>query len=294
MFSLDAFVSKLWVSGLCSFLLVCFIGVGCVFANDIYYVSSTLWTEFYDVQVVGDYAYGVFANGLIIVDVSNPADPSFVSQLYFTGGGDGKGLFVQDNYVYLADGDSGLMIIDVNDPANPNSVGSYDDPGQAWDVFVKDSLAYVADRSSGLLIINVSDPAHPTLLGSWNTPGEATGVYVQGNYAYVADYTSGLQIIDVSDPANPDSVGSYDTTSTAYGVFVVDSLVYLADYDNGLLIFQLRSLPLDLRTSTRGTSSSARTAWSTALHWMCTRRRVYSAASTTCLWLSSSLAFLPS
>jgi hypothetical protein len=128
MLSRNGLVSKLWVGGLCSFLLVCFIGAGCLFANDVNYVSSTLWTEFYDVQAVGDYAYCAFANGLVVVNVSNPANPSFVSQLYFTGGGDGKGLFVKDSYVYLADGDSGLKIIDVNDPANPNLVGSYDTP----------------------------------------------------------------------------------------------------------------------------------------------------------------------
>jgi len=56
-----------------------------VFANDLDYVSSILWTGVLDVQVVGDYAYCAYINGLLIMDISDPANPSFVSQVYFQG-----------------------------------------------------------------------------------------------------------------------------------------------------------------------------------------------------------------
>jgi len=156
------------------------------------YVTSILWTNVQNVQVVGHYAYCVFGNGLVILDVSDLANPSFVSRVYLQGGG--EGIFVKENYVYLADGDAGLVIIDVSDPAHPESVGSYNTSGYAYGVFVQDTLAYVGDAYSGLQIIRVSDPVHPNLAGSYNTPGSAYGVFVKDTLAYVADGGSGLQV----------------------------------------------------------------------------------------------------
>jgi hypothetical protein len=68
------------------------------FSNNVTYVSSILWTQVKDVQVEGNYAYCAFLNGLMIEDVSEPAHPSFVSKLYFEGGG--ERVFVKDHYVY--------------------------------------------------------------------------------------------------------------------------------------------------------------------------------------------------
>ena len=167
------------------------------FANDVNYVTSILWTQVNDVQTVGDYAYCAFRNGLVVLDVSDPANPSFVSKLYLQGEG-GEGIFVRNNYVYLADGYAGLVIIDVTDPTRPDSVGSYNTRYYAYDVYVQDTLAYVADGYSGLQIINVSDPTNPNSMDSYNTSGYAYDVFVKDNLACVADGHGGLQIINVS------------------------------------------------------------------------------------------------
>ena len=50
------------------------------------FVSSTLWTRAYDVEVRDDYAYCSFLNGLVILDVSKSDDPRIVSQLLLGGG----------------------------------------------------------------------------------------------------------------------------------------------------------------------------------------------------------------
>ena len=66
-----------------------------------------------------------------------------------------RDIYVSDPYAYLACYDGGLVIIDVSDPTNPSPAGSYDTPGQAWNVYVRGSYAYVADGQSGLLIIEI-------------------------------------------------------------------------------------------------------------------------------------------
>ena len=46
------------------------------------YEGSTLWSGMNDVVVSGDYAYCAMNYGLMIIDVSDVTNPSFVSKLY--------------------------------------------------------------------------------------------------------------------------------------------------------------------------------------------------------------------
>ena len=112
-------------------LFVLFTG-GTLSAQNVDYVGSILWNGVSDVKVVGNYAYCAFVNGLVILDVSNPAAPVFVSRLYCQG--TGEGIDVAGGYAYLANGPSGLRIINVGNPQSPVLAGSYDTPDEARDV----------------------------------------------------------------------------------------------------------------------------------------------------------------
>ena len=168
------------------------------------YVASTLWSQLNDVEVVGNYAYCAMAYGLVILDVTNPAAPLLVSQVYLQGVA--GGVAVAGNYAYVADGASGLQIVNVSNPAAPVLAGSYDTPGEARGVAVAGTYAYVADGYYGLQIVNVSNPAAPVLAGSYDTPGYAYGVAVAGNYAYVADF-DGFIVLSVSGTVDVDEQG---------------------------------------------------------------------------------------
>ena len=192
------------------------------------------------VAVQGDYAYLGVGSRLVVLDVSNPANPMVVGQ---------TGVLpdvVQDvavagDYAYVADDDAGLRIIDVTDPATPIETGVYDTPEKAFGVAVAGDYAYVGDGYGGLRIIDVTDPAAPTEAGFYDTPGDARGVAVaagdpQGHtYAYVVDWDEGLRIINVTDPAAPTEAGFYDTVGRAGGVAVVGDYAYVATkyYDGG-------------------------------------------------------------
>ncbi|QGZ92725.1 hypothetical protein GQR42_09615 [Microcystis aeruginosa FD4] len=190
-----------------------------------------------DVQVVGNYAYVAdFFSGLQIIDISNPAAPTFKGN--YNTSGLAVGVQVVGNYAYVADSSSGLLIIDISNPATPTLKGNYDTSGYANDVQVVGSYAYVADEGSGLQIIDISNPAAPTLKGNYDTSGNAWDVQIVGNYAYVADAYSGLQIIDISNPATPTLKGNYNT-SYAYDVQVVGNYAYVADDYSGLQIIDI-------------------------------------------------------
>ena len=191
----------------------------------------------YAVAVQGNYAYLGVGPRLVVLDISNPANPTVVGQTEVLPGVV-QGVAVAGNYAYVAAGGS-LHIINISDPAAPSEAGYYNTRGWAHGVAVAGNYAYVADGSSGLCVINVSDPAAPTEAGFYDTPGWALGVAAAGNYAYIADYDAGLRIINVSDPAAPSEAGFYDTPGSADGVAVAGDYAYVADYDAGLRVINI-------------------------------------------------------
>ena len=160
--------------------------------------------------ISGNYAYiADGANGLLIIDISNPGNPTFVGnygEIAFA-----CDLYVSGNYAYVAaDQASGLQIIDITSPESPNFVGWYDTPGYAKDVYVFETHAYVADLNAGLQILDIANPETPIFVRSYNIEGNANGVYVSGKYAYVAADDSGLQIIQHTGARVVTAVGGSD------------------------------------------------------------------------------------
>jgi len=210
----------------------------------------------YAVAVQGNYAYLGVGPRLVVLDISNPANPMVVGQTEVLPHVV-RSVAVVGSYAYVAAVHSGLRIINVSDPAAPTEAGSHDMWWVALGVAVAGNYAYVATGESGLRIINVSDPAAPTETGSYDTPEYAWGVAVAGNYAYVADsWDGGLRIINVSDPAAPTETGSYDTPGRASGVAVMGNYAYVADWE-GLCIINVSDPAAPTETGFYDTPRSA-------------------------------------
>ncbi len=135
--------------------------------------------------VRGNYAYvAVYSeNALTIINVSNPAIPTFAGSVQTDAAGwlsRAAGVFVRGNYAYVAAtslGASGfLTIIDISNPAAPALVstiqGAGAPPGGNWlrgacDVIIRDNYAYVvATTDTALTIIDISNPLVPVFTGS--------------------------------------------------------------------------------------------------------------------------------
>ncbi len=139
----------------------------------------------YAVAVQGNYAYVGIGPRLVVLDVSNPADPTMAGQTALLADSV-QDVYVVGAYAFVIDG-TGLVAVDVSNPAAPVAVGTYDLPCCANGVYVAGSHAYVAAGDAGLRVIDVSNPAAPVAVGFYETPGDAYDVYVVGDYAYVAD-----------------------------------------------------------------------------------------------------------
>jgi len=161
--------------------------------------------------VEGNYAYVGVGFRLVILDISDSANPTVVGQTEVLPD------IVQDvaiagSYAYVADSNGGLRVIDIANAKSPTEVGFFDTPGRAYGVAIAGSYAYVADDyNGGLRIINIANPESPTEVGFFDTAGTAYGVAIAGSYAYVADdYDGGLRIINIANAKSPTEVGSYN------------------------------------------------------------------------------------
>lgn len=94
------------------------------------YISSLLWTGVNDVAVRDSLAFCAMANGLTIVNIANPATPTYVSKYYTQGYAQGIGYSGQ--YVYIADGTGGLQVIDIADIQHPALAASMATPDLPW------------------------------------------------------------------------------------------------------------------------------------------------------------------
>jgi hypothetical protein len=166
--------------------------------------SATLDNEYAYLAI--DYTSA--AGGIEVVDVQDPAFPSYVSSLQTRS--TAWEIAIQDTLAYVADDYAGLAVISITDPFDPREV-SYSDSaytGNAIGVALSDENVYLASWAEGLRIISVRDPARPQQVGYYDTIA-AWDVAVSGSYAYVADDYGGFLILEyygptgIADPADP-------------------------------------------------------------------------------------------
>ena len=189
------------------------------------------------VYTVGGYSYLCAGGALVILNVSNPANPLEIGSTNIPGLP--YAIYVSGGYAYVVGEYESLWVVDISNPTTPNVVGQCDDLDWPVDVHVVGNYAYVADEDEGLWVIDISNPATPNVVGQCDDLDWAVGVHVVGNYAYVADEDEGLWVIDISNPTTPNVVGLCDTLDEPLDVHVVGSYAYVADEDEGLWVIDI-------------------------------------------------------
>lgn len=95
------------------------------------------------VHVVCSYAYIGEGPRLVILDISDPSNPTELGRTDVLPGVV-RSVHLVGDYAYIADEDEGgLRVISVSDKANPTEVGFFDTPGFACGVHVVGDYAYV-------------------------------------------------------------------------------------------------------------------------------------------------------
>jgi len=231
------------------------------------------------VYVSGRYAYVTSQadDGLSIIDISDPANPTEVGYIIDTespeSGGNATALdganavYVSGKYAYvIGTFDDGLTIIDISDPTSPKEVGNVRDTespesgGTATvldapiGVYVSGRYAYVTSQADdGISIIDISNVTGPVEVSTVTGLGNTQYVHVSGRYAYVTSQADSLTVIDISDPTNPREVGVIKDTESGgsatvfdipEGIYISGKYAYVTSQsDDGLSIILILSDP---------------------------------------------------
>ena len=187
-----------------------------------------------DLALADHYAFvAAGAEGLQILNLSDPVNLILVAIGTRETGGPAEGLQVVGNYAYLADGNSGLQIIDLASTDGLRSVARVRTESYARTIHIAGIDAFIG-TDAGLEIMDVSNPVTPTRVGSLDC-GPVMDIHVVGNLAFL---TAGdLKVIDVRTPAQPRQIANVDGPpngeySSARAVQVVGQFAYLT-YGSG-------------------------------------------------------------
>lgn len=204
---------------------------------DITYSAEALWANAIDIAINGNYAYCIFPNELLVIDISNVNEPTFLARLHLSRTSTSR-IVTSESCAFITG--PGLTVVNIESPASPVVVANPIIGQFAMDIAVVDSIAYLLDFNS-LKVLDITNPQNPTLLGSCAVEDFSNVVRVANGFAYVSfrpffNPTSGLQVVDVSNPEEPIVRGSCTIAPYIEQLAVVDSFAYAVSKDSGLQI----------------------------------------------------------
>ena len=140
-------------------------------------------------------------SGLIILSVSNPKEPKFVSELTYGLRGYSYKLAKKDSVIYLAAGTFGVSTVNVADPLNPIITQENRAIAPAKNFHIMGSYLFTAISEEGINISKIIDPAHPDIRQTFFVPGYAQAVCTSAdsNFLFIACGEVGFTIFDISD-----------------------------------------------------------------------------------------------
>lgn len=110
--------------------------------------------------------------------------------------GNARGVGVQGNYLYVADGRNGLVVIDASELGNMRELSSVALDGYANSILVDDSLVLVACGSAGVAIVNCVHQERPEIVAQIKTPyAYAAGITENRKYYLICDRDWGLVVV---------------------------------------------------------------------------------------------------
>jgi hypothetical protein len=158
------------------------------------------------IWIVGNYAYLLTDRALQIVNIGDPLNPRWVSEVT-SPLRDPRSLAVQFRYCFVTDAE-GLKVFDVTDLEHPRAVAGATVPlRDAHSVYPSREYAYVGAGADGLAIVDIQKPEQPKLDQLFNDGGKLSdtrdvkiGMAYASLFAYVADGRNGLKVIELTNP----------------------------------------------------------------------------------------------
>jgi hypothetical protein len=234
-----------------------------------------------DVTVSPDGRYAVMSregasdrrNGVVILDLANPAHPKIAATFTQELTGGVHNMFATNDYLFAISGGQKYVIIDVRDIYNPKYVSEYQQPNaRIHDLWVRDGIAYSAQGGVGTVVVDVGNGKYggsitnPKLITTFpiNSGHEIYPYYQEKTgktYLFIGDeemnragrvwegtnyrptlgtaggiaQTSGgyVHIVDFTDPMNPRKVARYHLEDYGAHDIIVENDILYQAYYDG-------------------------------------------------------------
>lgn len=182
--------------------------------------------------------------GLLIVNITDPANPQIVSQTTENVRGYSSKIAMKDSAVYLAAGTFGVSVVNAANPDTPFVTVSNLGMKPARDFYILGNFIFTAVSEQGVNIADISYPTEPDIRGGLTTVGYAYGLTTSAdsNYLFAACGEMGMSIYDISN--FQEGFGTYplvgwcDAPGDAEAISIIDNekIAFLACGTGGLQI----------------------------------------------------------
>ncbi|MBD3187741.1 hypothetical protein GF325_12975 [Candidatus Bathyarchaeota archaeon] len=201
------------------------------------------------VAIVGSVLYATFMNPnkLVTLDLSTPANPTYIDEISLSG--PGLDLEVSADIAYCAVHTHGIQLVNVSDPFNLASIVTTSTSSEAQGLCLSGTRLFVA-MQFGIQVFDVTTPGSPSAIGSGDFTGYENDIVISDDKGYISSELGGLIIINVSNPSSLVQLGEiYDSQA---GITRVRDTVVVGNYaycacsnDGGLFVIDVTN-PSDL------------------------------------------------
>ena len=220
-------------------MLILAVAVTSAYGQGLRLVNSSVSLEIEDMALRGDYAYCAMGYGLIVLDISDYANPAVVANVYGTFE-EMREIVLEGDYAYSFSSDY-LYIFTIADPTNPAYVGNYEfAPGSATTVIqaitADNGYLYLSNYDGSVRVLSLASPEAPVFVDSLLLSGSVNRTAVSDTILYVAT-SEGLYVLSIAVPDAlyqlefyPDMAGMDDVAIGGQTAFVSsgrDSVVVL-------------------------------------------------------------------
>ena len=210
------------------------------------------------IVATGGYAYLTRNDSLLVLDVSDPFEPTEASRLQINGKHP-KDIQFHAGHAYIPATLGGLNVVDVTDPRNPSLVAVIPFESHTTGFKIRGSYGYLArivsvtpterwyEGSSVFEVLDLSTPNAPVTVGSVTIPTMVHDLDVVGDYAYVTgeqitNQKQAITVVDITSPTSPLIVDVPDPnfgTSNPYDIYLHKGHAYIMDSGDGLRVLNL-------------------------------------------------------
>ena len=210
--------------------------------------------------VVGDYLLATTDEGMEVLDISEPEDPTSVASIAIPSDSFAASITVANGRAYLTRSFDGVHVIDVSNPATPVRLGVLPISSTQGAVAVEGALMVTSDSNGGFHTAAAAIPIASAAISEVRFAGQARSVMVADSQAYVG--TAGpneLWVVDVSEPQAAIRQGGVVLPSFPNEVQVRDELVFAATERDGLLVIDVSDQAMPVIAGADGTEQTLRT-----------------------------------